>query len=363
MSNRSHAHASFPTRTSPSIPPTVTFGGEQGLNVRNRAKEVRDLIRDPERMVKERERAAASKAKLGGYGRNDIRRKAGSFGSSGSDLHESDNVGGWGKSKFRSGATLVRSKESYTKPVPVVARKAESPPPTSAAPPAPPSQEAKLTDLLNFEEEATGPTTAAAHGDEGGEGAAFEVPTPVKIKDEADGGAHNASKGKGKAKLLSQTKVNPKFSINPKGFGNANAQAAPSQHARGGAMDAGGLLGLEQLDLGGPAKPQPAPPQPATESWADFGQSSAPPPTASGESWADFSTPHAAVAPAAPAASPLFPPLSGGPPNQAMPDLFQAGAPPMGMAAMASPSLSTAAMQGATKQNKKAADPFADLLS
>ena len=237
---------------------------DHGVNVRKRATDIAALLRDPERLEEERETARKSKAKLGGHGRNSSWQSGGGGGWSPGPLTETENAAGWGKQrKLVSGPTLVRTKPSFTVPAPV-----------------------KLEERPNAGEGlGEAPVGAAA--------AAAEDPFGLAEAEQTDGRKGTQVKGKGKAKLLSETKVNPKMRLSLKGFkGLSKPPGNPSGGGGSASTLEADLMGLSVSD-----QPQPPP------HWDDFASTQTAPAAGNGE-WSQFESP---AKPAAAAAKPVDP--------------------------------------------------------
>ena len=114
-----------------------------------------------------------------------------------------DDGAGWG----RRSPTMVRTKPSFTVPDPVTVTESAEPKGMAKREEVEEQQQGGLIDLGTPE-----PKTES-------------VPTPVKIE-EAAAAKQKSTKQKGKAKLLSETKMNPKLRLSLKGF---SAGAAPSK--------------------------------------------------------------------------------------------------------------------------------------
>ena len=214
-----------------------------GVNVRKRATDIAALLNDPERLAEERATAAKSKSKLGGMGRKDT--YSGGFSSaSPTTLYETENTAGWGKQRsFASGPTLVRTKPSFSVPEPLRIRDEVEPTKASASP--------VSADILGLgtpgEDPPSGPSglTPPPKGEES-EGASN--------RDERAPPTHQQHKGK--PKLLSETKVNPKMRLSLKGFKNPPTSASTQQTPAMGAGGGAGTLDADLMSLSAPVAPQ-----------------------------------------------------------------------------------------------------------
>ncbi|UPR03675.1 epsin [Chloropicon primus] len=217
---------------------------DHGINVRKRAGDIMALLKDPERLMEEREVARKSKSKLGGHGRS----------TSPQSLYESENRAGWGKQRtLRSGATRVRTKPSFTVPTPV--RMPEESQPQKVTPSK--IEDSPSADFLGLGDMSSNMAEGGAAAEAGVKPSGL---TPVK--GDAAPAQRKTSSGtqqKGKAKFLSETKVNPKIKLSLSGFKPASTLSAPPQNATLG--DAG-LMSLSD--------PNPAPNASGAGEWASF---------------------------------------------------------------------------------------------
>lgn len=229
---------------------------DHGLNVRNRAQLLRDLLQNPDRIREEREKARSTKGKYTGV--------------SSSAMLSSGGGGGFGSSD-RSG--------------PAAASQWDSQPAVDVSAPKPAAGAA----FAAFPEPAA-PAAAAAGGFEAAfDPPAFAAPAP------AAGGPQKKS--------LSQTKVNSQISA---GLSNAFGQmSAPAPPAPAAAAPAGGAWAAFGAEPGPAAPAVPA----AVDPFAAI--NTAPAPAASVDPFAALSAPAAPAAadpfvPAAPAAAPAI---------------------------------------------------------
>ena len=162
---------------------------DHGVNVRKRAKDIATLLMDPERLQEEREIAAKSKSKLVGYSKGEssssqsnwATRKA-SYGgsydsfshgsSSPAQLYETDNKAAWGKPRtFTSGATLVRTKPSFSVPTGASQEQVQATETNEKA-----SEESREGDLLGL----VGETEEGAK--DSSKSVLSPIPNPVKVR-------------------------------------------------------------------------------------------------------------------------------------------------------------------------------------
>lgn len=185
-------------------------GKDQGINVRNRAKELSDMLSDVDRIRQERRKARANKTKYTGGGNNEFVPGSGTgrYGGFGSDsFHATGGVGsGGGRSSFGGDAAARESFEEYDAGDYEEAQP-ERPKPSSSTvrggtgsinhgqkSKAPKKEEAKVADLFSFDDDdqpaastsAAAPAAAApidAFGDDFDDfqGAPAAVPAPSKI--------------------------------------------------------------------------------------------------------------------------------------------------------------------------------------
>jgi epsin len=106
-------------------------GKDQGINVRNRAKEIADLLNDLDRVRQERRKAKANRAKYTGVSSDGFRQGGSSSGSGGAG----SRYGGFGSDSFYAGSGPSSNSGGHS---------SQSPPPLSFAP------LSRLTYLIRF---------------------------------------------------------------------------------------------------------------------------------------------------------------------------------------------------------------------
>jgi len=348
---------------------------DHGLNIRKRSGEILALLRDPERLGQERERAKETKRKLKMQG---DAVGSDSMGMRHGTLHDSDNIttGGWsrGGDGFGKGKrTLVRTKDSFTKPAPVTVshlpKQRQGNPPTDTTDgdnDAGAGAEASAT--------ATEPVDLLGLGSQEVQSSSYAsvlldsaVPTPTKIDappsnssvqasrqhlGELDLAIDNSSRVKPKKKVLSQTKINPKIQSSFSSF-----PKPPTDKKDGGSslVDdfASMVMNPMSSSSASASEKQPSannPGQVSSPAWAQFeGPSSAAPPFP--------------AAPAHTSTPMMMPPLGGDDISTMMAPVAPVGATwqaPMNQPTQTMPSLHSNQQQNQQQTGKK--DPFEDLL-
>ncbi|PWN30423.1 ENTH-domain-containing protein [Jaminaea rosea] len=157
-------------------------GKDQGLNVRNRAKELADLLSDVDRIRQERRKARSNRQKYQGVSNSDFVPGSGQgrYGGFSSESYHAGGVGGSSSGGGGGGGEGAReSFDEYDAGDDEDGAAASKPPPSARAStssrrtgsaPAPPSKgkkqaEAKVADLFSFDdEEAAAPAAPAASG-------------------------------------------------------------------------------------------------------------------------------------------------------------------------------------------------------
>lgn len=143
---------------------TDESGKDQGINVRNRAKEIAEMLSDVERIRVERRKARSNKSKYQGASNSDFIPGSGTgrYGGFGSDSNYSG--GGGGGSMGGSGSGTRRESyddydagddEDRRKPTVSQSR-------SKAATPKPPKKEEKVADLFSFDDDEPAPAVSAA---------------------------------------------------------------------------------------------------------------------------------------------------------------------------------------------------------
>lgn len=143
-------------------------GKDQGINVRNRAKEIAELLSDVERIRVERRKARANKQKYQGASNSDFIPGSGTgrYGGFGSD--SAYTGGGSGSMGGDGGGSSAPRRDSYDeydagddedrrKPTPAARRSAQT---STKSQPAAKKEVAKVADLFSFDDDE--PTPAAA---------------------------------------------------------------------------------------------------------------------------------------------------------------------------------------------------------
>ena len=144
---------------------TDETGKDQGINVRNRAKEIAEMLSDVERIRVERRKARSNKQKYQGASNSDFIPGSGTgrYGGFGSDSNYYGGSGGGGSMGGSGSGTRRESYDEYDagddedrrKPTVSQSRAAK------AATPKPPKKEEKVADLFSFDDDEPAPVTSA----------------------------------------------------------------------------------------------------------------------------------------------------------------------------------------------------------
>ncbi|MCO5610577.1 hypothetical protein L7F22_064816 [Adiantum nelumboides] len=146
-------------------------GKDQGINVRNRAKEISELLSDVERIRQERRRARANKAKYQGASNSDFVPGSGSgrYGGFGSDSYYGGSGGAGGSSSFSGGGGGAQ-RESFDEydagdyeegSASAGTRASSRPSAQGAAKKKEPAPAAKVADLFSFDDDDDASSTPA----------------------------------------------------------------------------------------------------------------------------------------------------------------------------------------------------------